>query len=153
MMLRLGIKYIVLAILSVSVSSNHVLAQTQVEVKNPKNSFIKVQGTFEVFKIEKISEEQVNIWFKGASQNGKQETMVLKSDHLNENLKEGKKYRLTAETIKIKEGISSILKALVFFPNGATTIPIWMLSKESGLNLGLEKYLLMHAPSSDYIIF
>lgn len=114
-----------------------------------KHSSKKISGTFKIIKVKKHSHQQNQIWFSNVDDS---KIYVLNSHYTNQNLREGSQYRMVAEVFEDRKGQHHIQRALVYLPFGETTVPIWILSKDSKLNLNLDKYIRLHAPTTDYIV-
>lgn len=107
------------------------------------------------FKLESILTEKDNknqLWFKGRTAHGKPLSLVLVSRYTHPRLRAGESYQLAAEVGATHKDYHVLNKALVYFSGGGTTIPVWIMADHASLSLDVEKYLKMHAPSSDYLV-
>lgn len=129
-------------------------AQTKAKAK-PAAKPINRQIIKGKFKLESILTEKDNkkqLWFKGRTAHGKPLSLVLVSRYTHPRLRAGESYQLAAEVGATKKDYHVLNKALVYFSGGGTTIPVWIMADHASLSLDVEKYLKMHAPSSDYLV-
>ncbi|MBF0440777.1 MAG: hypothetical protein HQK54_02620 [Oligoflexales bacterium] len=119
-----------------------------------QDSVKRVGGIYRVSSINKMSEGSYRIEFSSVTKTGRYDVLFLESDHVHVGLDEGAELRLSAEVIEDKGSYAEVGQVLLFFPSGDTYIPVWLLSKKiSNFELRGSKYLEMHAPTSDYLIF
>lgn len=114
----------------------------------------RVGGIYKVSLIKKLAQDDYKIEFSSVSKTGRYDKLFLESDHVHVGIDEGVELRLSAEVIEDKGDVAEVGQVLLFFPSGDTYVPVWLLSKKfSNLQLRGSKYLEMHVPTSDYLIF
>lgn len=129
-------------------SSQSSIAQLQEQ----QPAIRRVGGTYRVASIEKIADQDFRITFENPA-GTKHRTLLLISDHVHIGVKQGQMLRLSAEILRETKEVTEISQVLLFLPGQQGATPVWMLSKHSNLELRGARYLEMHAPSSDYILF
>ncbi|MEI8027266.1 MAG: hypothetical protein WCI18_13040 [Pseudomonadota bacterium] len=78
--------------------------------------------------------------------------LILHTDHVHAGLQKGSKMRLSAEVMG--EGpVLEVNQVMVFLPIPEGVKPVWMLSKNFKGGDAPSRYLEMHDPQSDYILF
>ena len=119
------------------------------------SQILKVGGEFKISKIEKLGVEDFRVLFDSIYPSGKNDRLILRTQHLHFGLAEGSQIRLSAEVISASEGVLEVTQVLLFLPRenyGLT--PVWVLSSQfpnSELKGGA-KWLEMHAPQADFEI-
>lgn len=115
---------------------------------------LKVGGNFEVSSIDLVDSGTFRVEFTAVKATGRFDTLILETDHVHFSIKEGQVIRLSAEVISENKDTAEISQVLLFLPSAQGQIPVWMLSKKgSQFDLRGSKYLEMHAPINDYIVF
>lgn len=129
-------------------------AKKRLNVETTKKSGHRqiIKGKFTLDKILLEQDSKRQLWFKGRTARGKPLSLVLVSRYTHPKLRQGQSFQLAAEVGAMRKDYYLLNKALVYFSGGGTTIPVWILSDHASLSLDVEKYLKMHAPSSDYIV-
>lgn len=109
---------------------------------------LKVGGDFLIKSIE--SHQGIyDVTFSSAD-GGKD--LILHTDHVHAGLQKGSKIRLSAEVMG--EGlVLEVNQVMVFLPIPEGVKPVWMLSKNFKGGDAPSRYLEMHDPQSDYILF
>lgn len=120
-------------------------------IKKPSHRQI-IKGKFKLDKILVERGGKRQLWFAGRTAHGAPLSLVLVSRYTHPNLRQGDSYQLAAEVGETKQDYYLLNKALVYFSGGGTTIPVWIMADHASLSLDVEKYLKMHAPSSDYLV-
>lgn len=79
----------------------------------------------------------------------------LESNQVHVSVEEGKVLRLSAEVLSLRNGVVEAGQVLLFLPTAGSYLPVWLLSRHKpGLSsLNGARYLDMHAPQSDYLLF
>ena len=113
----------------------------------------KVGGLYKVESIKKKGTSYFEVRFKSTNKTGKFDTLILESDHVHVGVAVGMTLRLSAEILKAKGDTAEISQVLLFFKRGDSTVPVWLLSRKGNPGLRGARYLEMHAPTSDYVIF
>ena len=113
----------------------------------------RVGGVYRVESIKKKNDSSFLIEFKSIEPNGDYDILRLESDHVHVGVSVGMQMRLSAEILKEFSSYVEVSQVLLFFKRGASTVPVWLLSKKSGRGLRGARYLEMHAPTSDYVVF
>ena len=128
-------------------------------------SFAKEQVTKRVggqYVVADISTEEnepnvYKIKFNSETSTGKYDSILLETYNLHLHLEKGSSYRISAEILKSIDPEEKIVEAsqvLIFIPKKEGAYPVWILSKNSEqTELSGAKYIEMHAPQSDYVIF
>jgi hypothetical protein len=130
------------------------LASWQIQAKEPQVE--RVGGSYVISKIDRQNDGNFEIQFKSAKPNGVHDTLVLLSDHVHIGLEEGKEVRLSAEILEKRPEYTEVSQVMVILPrkDSQASNPIWLLSNRvSHEELKGAKYLEMHAPASDFVIF
>jgi hypothetical protein len=109
---------------------------------------LKIGGEFLIKSIEKENSSFVVV-FK-AQDGGKD--LVLHTDHIHVGLQTGSKLRLSAE-VTHEGNVLEINQVMVFMPIAEGVKPIWMLSRTFKNGYLPSRYIEMHDPQSDYILF
>lgn len=135
------------------------------ELKKKSGDRQIIKGKFTLDKILLEDDSKRQLWFKGRTAHGKELSLVLVSRYTHPDLRRGRSYQLAAEVGAKRPGYFLLNKALVYFSGspgsgtsgggtsgGGTTIPVWILADHANLSLDVEKYLKMHAPTSDYLV-
>jgi hypothetical protein len=115
----------------------------------------RVGGDYKVAKIKK-QQHGFTIQFESTVKTGKYDRLILESAHVHEKIAEGSVLRLSAEVDRKKDdGSFEVSQVLLFFPSAQGKTPIWLISKNRPVQRlnGASKYLEMHAPTSDYLVF
>lgn len=151
--LRLGLSLILCG----SVFGAAVANGRQVKSNKPKATSTKparqiIKGKFTLDKILTEDGGKRQLWFSGRTAHGKPQSLVLVSRTQHPELRSGQSYQLAAEVGATTDDYYVLNKALVYFNAHGTTIPVWIMAEHASLTLDLEKYLKMHAPSSDYLV-
>ena len=113
-----------------------------------ESKLLKIGGEFLIKSIEKENASFVVV-FK-AQDGGKD--LVLHTDHVHVGLQAGSKLRLSAE-VTHEGDLLEINQVMVFIPIAEGVKPIWMLSKSYKSGNLPSRYIEMHDPQSDYILF
>lgn len=111
-----------------------------------------IKGKFTLDKILTEDGGKRQLWFSGRTAHGQPQSLVLVSRTQHPELRSGQSYQLAAEVGATTDDYYVLNKALVYFNAHGTTIPVWIMAEHASLTLDLEKYLKMHAPSSDYLV-
>lgn len=111
-----------------------------------------IKGKFTLAKILREDSGKRQLWFSGRTAHGQPQSLVLVSRTQHPELRSGQSYQLAAEVGATTDDYYVLNKALVYFNAHGTTIPVWIMAEHASLTLDLEKYLKMHAPSSDYLV-
>ena len=118
------------------------------------HKILKVGGNFEVSSIDLVDSGTFRVEFTAQKATGRLDTLVLETDHVHFSIKEGQVIRLSAEVLSENNDTAEIAQVLLFLPSAQGPTPVWMLSKKgSQYDLRAAKYLDMHAPVNDYVVF
>lgn len=152
---RLGLSVVLLgwtfggAVASSQPAKNNLKSKPKATAK-PARQIIK--GKFTLDKILTEDGGKRQLWFSGRTAHGQPQSLVLVSRTRHPELRSGQSYQLAAEVGATTDDYHVLNKALVYFNAHGTTIPVWIMAEHASLTLDLEKYLKMHAPSSDYLV-
>jgi hypothetical protein len=109
---------------------------------------LKVGGEFLVKSIERKNNTYSVIFTSGDG--GKD--LILHTNHVHGGLQQGSKIRLSAEVTQ--EGpLLEVNQVMVFLPIPEGVKPVWMLSKSFKGGENPARYIEMHDPQSDYVLF
>lgn len=115
---------------------------------------LKVGGMYVVKNINQVAEKYFVIEFESQEKSGRFDILKLESDHVHFSVREGQSLRLSAEVLTEKGNIAEVSQVLLFLPHIQGFTPIWMLSRKAdGGDLRGSKYIEMHSPQSDYVVF
>lgn len=137
----------VLLAMAMTFISSALIADDSTEV-------LRVGGNFKVNAIDLVDSGTFRVEFTSTKQTGRFDTLILETDHVNFSIKEGQVIRLSAEVISENKDTAEVAQVLLFLPSQQGQIPVWLLSKKgSAFDLKGARYLEMHAPVNDYVIF
>lgn len=114
----------------------------------------RVGGEYTVSKIERQKDGSFLILFKSRVSTKVADEIILYSDHIHIGVKVGQTLRLSAEVNSVKKKRVEAAQVVVFLPKKEGPVPVWLLSKK-GRKEGSKpsKYLKMHNPQSDFLVF
>ena len=78
--------------------------------------------------------------------------LILHTDHVHAGLQKGSKIRLSAEVVS-EGALLEVNQVMLFLPSPEGVKPVWMLSKNFKGGDAPTRYIEMHDPQSDYILF
>lgn len=134
-----------------SSSGNYIIDDA---FKRKNHKIKRVSGNYEVFSIVKKAEGEFEITFKSEIKTGRFDTIFLNADHVYIAIEEGASFRISAEILADNGSRAEASQILVYLPSNDTHIPVWLLSRRANLkSLEGVKFIKMHAPSSDYLVF
>lgn len=116
----------------------------------------KIEGSFIIDKITSISApsgkvEIFKIVLRSLSSKGPIKTIFFETNSVHKLMKEGAKFLINAEVIKLRSEVYEAMQILVFFPRGTGHRPVWIVShKNRELNLRGARFIDMHNP--DFLI-
>lgn len=109
------------------------------------------------FRVESLlsSNSGFVVTFASTDAKAKIKKIRLESNQVHVSVEEGKVLRLSAEVLSLRDGIAEASQVLLFLPTAGSYLPVWLLSrhKPSLSNLNGARYLDMHAPQSDFLLF
>ncbi|MCX6128855.1 MAG: hypothetical protein NTX25_07300 [Proteobacteria bacterium] len=139
--------------LGILFSSLSAAGKSELRVGEAAAQVLRVGGQYRVSQIEKIQENDFRIKFTSEPLTGKNDHLVLHSDHVHLSLQEGQVLRLSAEVLSDKAQELEVTQVLLFFPSDQGVTPIWLLSSQhTSADFHGARWLDMHAPQSDYLI-
>ena len=109
---------------------------------------LKVGGDFFIKSIE-IRKGSYDVTF--ASVDGGKD-LILHTDHVHAGLQKGSKIRLSAEVMG-EGAVLEVNQVMIILPIPEGVKPVWMLSKNFKGGDAPSRYLEMHDPQSDYVLF
>lgn len=113
----------------------------------------RVGGTYFVDSIVASKTGGFKVEFRAEVETGKFDRVRLESPNVHVALKEGEKFRISAEIVNVDgTGVAEASQVLVFLPSVRGPIPVWMLSNKGG-SLDAARYLEMNVPLNDYWVF
>lgn len=113
---------------------------------------VRVHGEYVVTSVEKRKIGDFKVWFSSKYKTGRFDLLALETDHLHVRIKEGLSFKIAAEVVSADGDLS---QALIFLDSQqAGKIPVWLVSKKFiSRPFKGAKYIEMHAPTSDYLVF
>lgn len=148
-------KWLLSLLLGVLVSGQSFASDSAVPLPVDSQAPVKrVGGDYKVTKIQKQNDGHFRIDFESKVKSGRYDHLFLVSDHVNISVQEGSMLRLSAEVMEDSKTAAEVSQVLLFIPYGETHVPVWMMSaRAKNQELKSSKYIEMHAPTSDYLIF
>ena len=137
-------KLLVLASLALLAAQNNTGAE-----------LVRVGGEFRVKSIEKTQERGFLITFTSTDRKAQVQEITLDSAYLHVSVEEGKVLRLSAEVASQRGSTVAARQILLFLPTPGSYLPVWLLSRSAPALSDLKgaKYIDMHAPQSDFLMF
>ncbi len=118
------------------------------------SQILRVGGEYTVQKIASRPGGGFVIDFIAKVPSGKFDLLRLESDHVHVSVQEGQTLRISAEISEINGPAALVSQVLIFVPNIGGAVPVWLLSSRgSPADLRGSKYIEMHNPLSDYVVF
>ncbi len=124
--------------------------------KNNNNAtLIRVGGEFKVKSIQKTKDRSFVITFSSTDLKAQVQEITLESAYLHVSVEEGKVLRLSAEVAAQHGRVVEARQILLFLPTHGSYLPVWLLSRSAPALSDLKgaKYIDMHAPQSDFMMF
>jgi hypothetical protein len=116
-------------------------------------SIVRVGGDYTVTTAERKGDREFVVEFKAEHPSGRFDTLRLESDHVHVAVKVGQKLRLSAEILAEHGATADVRQVVLFFPNPAGHVPVWLLSNRApSTDLRATRYLQMHSPLNDYTV-
>lgn len=118
----------------------------------------RVKGLYKIAKITKFSERDFLTVFAYAGEvsasDDRPQDILLRTNHMHLALQEGETFEIAAEVAKkSKQGILAA-QVMVNIETPTSKVPVWLLSSQYGTNdLRGARYIDMHAPVSDFMVF
>ncbi len=113
----------------------------------------RVGGTYIVESVQTAKTGGFRVEFRSELETGKFDRIRLESPNVHVSVKEGQKFRISAEIVDVDAaGVAQASQVLVFLPSVRGPIPVWMLSNKGG-SLEAARYLEMNVPLTDYWFF
>ena len=118
------------------------------------STLVRVGGEFRVKSIKKIDGGFV-ISFTSTDRKAQVQEVRLESAYLHVSVEAGKVLRLSAEVATQNGRVVEAKQVLLFLPTAGAYLPVWLLSRSAPSLSGLQgaRYLDMHAPQSDFLLF
>lgn len=137
-------KLLVLASLALLAAQNNTSAE-----------LVRVGGEFRVKSIEKTKDRGFLITFTSTDRKAQVQEITLDSAYLHVSVEEGKVLRLSAEVASQRGSTVTARQILLFLPTPGSYLPVWLLSRSAPALSDLKgaKYIDMHAPQSDFLMF
>lgn len=115
----------------------------------------KVSGDYRLYQMKALSHGMFKLSFVAKTKSGSFDRLELVSDHIHFGVKKGAVLRIAGEVAHVREdGVAELSQVMVLLPSREGKTPIWMLSKKfRSQGLHGSRYLEMHAPNADYLVF
>lgn len=122
---------------------------------NTKPKLVRVGGEFKVKSIQKTADRNFVITFASTDNKAKVQEIILESAYLHVSVEEGKVLRLSAEVAAQRGRVVEARQILLFLPTANSYLPVWLLSRSAPALSDFKgaKYIDMHAPQSDFLLF
>ena len=122
---------------------------------NTSAELVRVGGEFKVKSIEKTEDRGFLITFTSTDRKAQVQEITLDSAYLHVSVEEGKVLRLSAEVASQQGSTVAARQILLFLPTPGSYLPVWLLSRSAPALSDLKgaKYIDMHAPQSDFLMF
>lgn len=141
---------------AVSKAEPKTTTAAEAEINSREMVLLKVGGDYLVESVDKEG-KQFKIVFRATKETGEADTITLFSDHVHIGMEAGKSVRLSAEVMSKGDDVRTNVEAyqvLLYLPAPEGYLPVWLLSNNAkGFEKGHIKYLRMHAPQSDFMVF
>lgn len=121
---------------------------------NAGKQLLRIGGEFRVKKITK-TDGGFMVTFASTDRHAQVQEINLESSYLHVSVEEGKVLRLSAEVTAQQGSSVQAKQVLLFLPVPGAYLPVWLLSRSAPALSDLRgaKYIDMHAPQSDFLIF
>ena len=122
---------------------------------NTSTKLVRVGGEFKVKSIQKTQDHSFVVTFASTDSQAKVQEIKLESTYLHVSVEEGKVLRLSAEVASQQGRVVEAKQILLFLPTANSYLPVWLLSRSAPALSDLKgaKYIDMHAPQSDFLLF
>lgn len=122
---------------------------------NTSTKLVRVGGEFKVKSIQKTKDHSFVVTFASTDSQAKVQEIKLESTYLHVSVEEGKVLRLSAEVATQQGRVVEAKQILLFLPTASSYLPVWLLSRSAPALSDLKgaKYIDMHAPQSDFLLF
>ncbi len=121
----------------------------------PRAVLLRVGGEFKVKSIHQTADRGFTITFASTDRTAQVQEIRLTSAYLHVSVEEGKVVRLSAEVAARRGRVVEADQVLLFLPTANSYLPVWLLSRTAPALSALKgaKYIDMHAPQSDFLLF
>ena len=122
---------------------------------NTAAKLMRVGGEFRVKSIQQTKDHSFVVTFASTDSKAKVQEIKLESTYLHVSVEEGKVLRLSAEVATQQGRIVEAKQILLFLPTSSSYLPVWLLSRSAPTLSDLKgaRYIDMHAPQSDFLLF
>ena len=122
---------------------------------NTSAKLVRVGGEFRVKSIQKTKDRGFVITFASTDSKAQVQEIILESTYLHVSVEEGKVLRLSAEVAAQQGRVVTARQILLFLPTAGSYLPVWLLSRFAPALSDLKgaRYIDMHAPQSDFMLF
>lgn len=122
---------------------------------NASAELVRVGGEFKVKSIAKTEDHGFLITFTSTDRKAQVQRITLDSAYLHVSVEEGKVLRLSAEVATRQGSTVAARQILLLLPTPGSYLPVWLLSRSAPALSDLKgaKYIDMHAPQSDFLMF
>ena len=122
---------------------------------NTSAELVRVGGEFKVKSIAKTGDHGFLITFTSTDRKSQVQRITLDSAYLHVSVEEGKVLRLSAEVATRQGSTVAARQILLLLPTPGSYLPVWLLSRSAPALSDLKgaKYIDMHAPQSDFLMF
>lgn len=113
----------------------------------------KIRGSYAISSIEQKGPSEYLVRFVPEKPSDGP-ILSLKTSNLHSRLKAGVSLDLVADLVKSTGGEAEASQVMVMFKVAGARVPVWLISKDYGpRNLRGDRYLDMHAPTTDFLVF
>ena len=119
------------------------------------NDIQHIAGDYKVAEIKSTSGGAFRVVFEAKEKSGKFDRLILDSDHVHVGVKPGSVLRISGEVAAVSDaGVVELKQVMVLLPSREGSMPVWMLSrKHPTKGLRGARYLQMHSPNADFLVF
>ncbi len=115
----------------------------------------KIAGNYRLEKIQSLEGGLFLLGFFAEVQTGKLDRLELVSDHIHFGVSKGDVLRVAGEVSQVRDdGTGELSQLMILLPTREGQTPVWILSKKfRSRGLNGSRYLKMHAPNADFLVF
>jgi hypothetical protein len=144
-------KFLLISALTLSAAPG---ANTTTADEKTETTAERVGGDYRIESIQRHDDGTFTVMFAANVPTGKFDTIRLDCAHLHLGVKEGDVLRISAEIMTSAGAEAQASQVLVFVGTQQGPTPVWLLSnKVTTKELNGARYLEMHLPATDYMIF
>lgn len=115
---------------------------------------LRVGGRYKIVQVERHDRGGFKIVFRSIEPTGRFDELILDTVHVHMAVATGQTVRLSAEISKDRGMRAEVSQVVLFLPSAQGPTPVWLLSRTSQpRDLTATRYIDMHVPQSDYLVF